>query len=373
MGGIVLKRKFICAGCGTTIQTEDKKKPGYTPPQALQREVVICQRCFRLKHYNELQDVPVEKTDFTNQLHEIGKKNALVVKIVDVFDFEGSWIPGFQRFIGKNDVLILANKIDLLPKSTKQHKIKLWIKKQAVEHGIAVKDVLLMSAEKNIGIKDAAKAIDMYRAGQDVYITGCTNVGKSTFINQLILNFGGDENQLLTTSHFPGTTLDLVDLPLDDGRHMYDTPGIYNEKQVAHFLHPTELKEITPTKEIKPRVYQLNERQTIFIGGIVRVDFVKGSPHSFVFYVDNDLRLHRTKLEKADQLYEKHKGELLSPPSKKTLAQIPPFVKHSFTIKKGKTDVVIHGLGWMAVTEPGVSVVIHAPRGVGVSIREAII
>lgn len=373
MGGIVLNRKLICAGCGTTIQTEDKKKPGYTPKEALKRDVVICRRCFRLKHYNELEEVKLDKTDFTDQLHEIGQKSALVVKIIDIFDFEGSWIPGFQRFIGKNNVLILANKLDLLPKSTKKNKIKLWIKRQAIEHGIAVKDVLLMSAQKNIGIKEAAKAIDMYREGQDVYITGCTNVGKSTFINQVILNFGGDEKQLLTTSYYPGTTLDLVDLPLDDGRHLYDTPGIYNEKQVAHLLNAKELKKITPTKEIKPRVFQLNERQTLFIGGIARIDFVRGTPHSFVFYVANDLRIHRTKLENADKLYEKHKGMMLSPPSKESLKQFPPFIKHSFTLKEEKTDIVIHGLGWVSVVNPGVQLEVHAPRGVGVSMREAII
>ena len=44
---------------------------------------------------------------------------------------------------------------------------------------------------------------------------------KSTFINQLIRGFDGDEDQLITTSHFPGTTLDLIDIPLDDGKTLY--------------------------------------------------------------------------------------------------------------------------------------------------------
>ena len=34
-------------------------------------------------------------------------------------------------------------------------------------------------------------------------------------------------------------------------------------------------------------------------------------------YVSNDLQIHRTKLENADALYEKHIGAMLSPPSEK--------------------------------------------------------
>ena len=31
---------------------------------------------------------------------------------------------------------------------------------------------------------------------------------------------------MITTSHFPGTTLDMIDIPLDDDSYMFDTPGI---------------------------------------------------------------------------------------------------------------------------------------------------
>ena len=46
-------------------------------------------------------------------------------------------------------------------------------------------DVLLVSAEKGNYITEAAEAIEQYRQGKDVYVVGCTNVGKSTFINRI--------------------------------------------------------------------------------------------------------------------------------------------------------------------------------------------
>lgn len=57
-------------------------------------------------------------------LNGIGKSDALVVKIVDIFDFNGSWLPGLHRFVGNNKVLLVGNKADLIPKSVKHDKVK---------------------------------------------------------------------------------------------------------------------------------------------------------------------------------------------------------------------------------------------------------
>ena len=45
---------------------------------------------------------------------------------------------------------------------------------------------------------------------------------------------------------------------------------------MAHFVEKKDLKMITPKKEIKPKVFQLNEGQTLFFGGLARFDYVKG-------------------------------------------------------------------------------------------------
>lgn len=369
----MLNRDLICSGCGAKVQTLDRNAPGYVPESALERDVVICQRCFRLKHYNEVQDIPLTDDDYLKILHALGEKKALIVKIVDIFDFNGSWLPGLPRFVGGNDVFLLGNKADLLPKSVNKNKLISWMRKSAKELGLKPVDVMLVSAEKGDGIIKAANRIDELRNGHDVYIVGCTNVGKSTFINQLIKKFGGDEEQLITTSYFPGTTLDIIDIPLDDGKTLYDTPGIINHHQIAHHIDKKELKIITPKKEIKPVVYQLNAKQTLFFGGLARLDFVKGERTSFVCYFSNELRIHRTKLEKADELYEKHLGDLLSPPSKKTKERVPPFVRHEFHIKKAKTDIVFSGLGWVTINGENVTVCAHAPKGVAVTVRDSLI
>lgn len=361
-----------CIGCGITIQTTDKTVEGYAPPASLEKEDVICQRCFKLRNYNELQPVSLSGDDFLAILNGIGEKQGLIVKVVDIFDFNGSWINGLHRFVGKKDILLIGNKSDILPHALNPQRVTNWMKAEAAKLGLKPIDVLLVSAVKGDGMSEALAAIEKYRKGKDVYVVGCTNVGKSTFINRIIKDATGMED-VITTSYFPGTTLDVVEIPLDDGKMLMDTPGIINDHQMAHHLDAHDLKLITPKKELKPKVYQLNAEQTIFIGGLARFDFIQGDRSSFNFYTSNGIELHRTKLENADQLYAKHLGDMLSPPGPGSLETLPPLVRHEFSIKQAKTDIVISGLGWISIQHADVMIAVHAPKGVNVVLRPSLI
>ncbi len=370
MGGRKLS-DIVCVGCGIAIQTESKEGLGYAPPSSLEKEEIVCQRCFRLKHYNEVQDVPLTDDDFLRILNELGKTDSLIVKIVDIFDFNGSWLPGLHRFVGNNPILLIGNKVDILPKSVKPSKLIHWMKYQASQLGLKPEDVLLVSASKGQGIQETIDAIERYRQGKDVYVVGCTNVGKSTFINRIIKEVSGEED-VITTSHFPGTTLDMIQIPIDEDASLIDTPGIINHHQMAHFVDKKDLNIITPKKEIKPKVFQLNSEQTLFFGGLARFDFIEGLRSSFTCYVSNLITIHRTKLENADELYEKHLGEMLQPPGT-DVENFPPLVRHEFKIKEEKTDVVFSGLGWVTINEPGIKIAAHVPKGVSVFLRKSLI
>jgi ribosome biogenesis GTPase YqeH len=368
----VSEQQHICMGCGVKVQTDNPGKLGYSPASALEKEIIICQRCFRLKHYNEVQDFNLTDDDFLKILNEMGKSDALIVMIVDIFDFNGSWLPGLHRFVGNNKVLLVGNKVDLLPKSVKQGKLINWMKYEAKQLGLKAAEVFLVSSEKGLYITETAAAIDRLRNGKDVYVVGCTNVGKSTFINRIIKEVTG-EADIITTSHFPGTTLDIIKIPLEDGKSLIDSPGIINHHQMAHFVDKRDLKMITPKKEIKPRVFQLNEGQTLFIGGLARFDYISGGKRSFVCYVSNDMNIHRTKTENATELYEKHVGEMLTPPRQEQLGTFPELVKQEFIVREAKMDIVFSGLGWITVNDPGAVVAAYVPKGVQALIRKSLI
>lgn len=363
-----------CVGCGAVIQSDDQDAPGFTPKSAIEKGLanneLYCQRCFRLRHYNEIAPVSLSDDDFLKLLGQIGKAKALIVYVVDIFDFNGSLIPGLHRFVGDNPVLLVGNKEDLLPRSLRRPKLRDWIRQQANIAGLRPIDTVLVSAKKNHQIDELLETIEKYRQGRDVYVVGVTNVGKSTLINQIIKQRTGVKD-LITTSRFPGTTLDEIEIPLDDGHKLVDTPGIIHPHQMAHVLSPKALKLVAPQKEIKPRTYQLNPEQTIFLGGIARFDYLKGDRVGVAAYFDNNLTLHRTKLANADQFYQKHVGELLTPPSKDELDSFPELTREEFRLHQ-KSDVVFEGLGWITVPA-NTTVAAWVPKGVAALVRRAMI
>ena len=362
---------IYCQGCGAPLQTIDERKIGYIP-KITDRDDLMCRRCFKLRHYNVVESVPIHSDDYKNMVAEIRKTNSLIIHLIDVFDVDSTLIESLPRFVGKNPIILVANKIDLLPKSTNLNRLKNWLRSVSKKAGLNVKEVYLTSAKKGHSLDELAKDMEQMRKEKDIYVTGVTNVGKSTFLNAFIQRSTGIK-EAITTSYFPGTTLGFITIPLDDNSALIDTPGIMNEHQLAHYVSNQDLKKVIPNKEIKPRNYQLNENQSLFVGGLARLDFIKGNRQTFVCYYANDIPLHRTKVDQADALYDRQLGELLSPPTAETIKELPKLVEHSFRIKEPYTDIVISGLGWFTIINGDVTVKIHSPKGIHVTLRKSIL
>lgn len=359
-----------CYGCGAIIQSDDEKKVGYVPKNALSRNEVLCKRCFKLKNYHQLQETNLTDDDFLEILNKIGERDCLVVYMLDLFDYNGSLIQGLARHINYNDLLVIGNKRDILPKSIKDTKIIHWLRRQLKLEGIKPVDVLLTSGKKNYHLDELMAMINQYRKGRDVYVVGATNVGKSSLINALLKAYSNENENLITTSEFPGTTLDLIEIPLDEHSSIYDSPGIVNRHQIAHIVDKKELQNILPQSELRPVNYQLNSQQTLYFGGLARLDFITGERTSLVCYFHRRLQIHRTKLEKADELYNRH---MTLKPEPKEKRDIQSFKTYQFKLPKGKVDIVISGLGFVTMNCPDAIIEVKAPENVGVFIREALI
>jgi hypothetical protein len=99
-------------------------------------------------------------------------------------------------------------------------------------------------------------------------------------------------------------------------------------------------------------------------------------------YLDNDtagkkytqqaLEWSKKFVDQSD-LYKEHKGELLAPPTAEHIDKLPELVRHEFSIKEAKTDVVFSGLGWITVQHANVVIAAYAPRGVEVFVRQSLI
>lgn len=361
---------YLCGGCGINLQSIDKDKLGYVPASSIANEDTLCQRCFKLKHYNQHVPVSLTDDDFLTMVSSIRESKGLIVHLIDLFDVNGTLISSLPRIIGDNPIILIGNKVDLLPKSTSERKVIQWLRGLAKEANLNVVDVFLISSQTGLGMEEVARQMNYYRKGDNIYVVGITNVGKSTFINRYIDEATGIKNAI-TTSYFPGTTLGFIEIPLDDDTALIDTPGIVNPYQMAHYVSNADLKLITPRKEVKARGYQLNSGQTLFIGGLARFDFIKGDKQSFVCYFANEIPIHRTKLENADQLQDNQTGILLTPPNEDTLKIMPELTGNVFKVSEGQYDIVFPGLGWITTKLGEVTIEAHSPKGTAPSIRKS--
>lgn len=366
--------QIICIGCGAVLQANNPKEAGYLPASALEKaksgekEDVYCQRCFRLRHYNEIMPVALDNDDFLALLNSLAEKKALVVNVVDLFDFSNSLLSSLKRFVGNNDFILVGNKFDLFPLNTRKSSIKDWMRQEANRMGLHPKEIFLISAKRQKHLDDLISYLDKASQTKDIYFVGMTNVGKSTLINAIINKMGQIED-LITTSRFPGTTLDRIEIPLDNGHYLVDTPGILTKNQLSSLLSPKDLEMVSPKKPLKPATFQLLPGNTIFLGGLGRIDYLKGPSTSFTVYASREVKLHRTKTEKADEFLQKHKGTLLVPPVDSE--NLPKLAGLEYRTNY-KSDLLFGGIGFITVPE-GCLVKTYTPGKIGLGIRRALI
>lgn len=339
---------------------DDKESKRHARP-----ERVLCERCWNLRNKSKAVSVSMPAEYFKEVVAPIKqlKTRPLIIKMVDLFDFHGSFIPSFRKYIGNNRVLIVASKYDLLPKGVHPERIRSWVSTECRKFGIDPVGVALIS-HNGFGVRELADQLEYHRQGSDVYVMGSANVGKSTFINLLIDIFKGPKDKKVTVSPVPGTTLNFLSLPIGSSAFLYDTPGIITSKQIYNYLSGEELKKVMPKKQVHPSVYRLTPGSTIFIGGLARFDYLEGPPLVyFTLFASHEIYIHKTSVERADEIYASKVGTLLTPPfSPETVASWPGLdtegTVHNIENDDGNwqkacTDIVFSGLGWISVTMKG--------------------
>jgi ribosome biogenesis GTPase YqeH len=366
-------RVQTCFGCGVPLQNENPGATGYVPKMLGEngQEHYLCQRCYRLQHYGETREEEVALPDYKEIFSNAIKKKCLIIYVVDLFAFECSIIKDLSPFIKDNPILVVANKRDIMPKSIDDDKLRQFVYARFKLEGIDIEDVIVSSAYKNYNIEEIIEAMKALKNGKDIYIVGASSVGKSSLINVLLKNIKNETRDLITTSPYPGTTVATITIPLDNKSKIYDTPGMVSRDSVFAAFDKSVLKYTIPRTEIKPITFQLNDKQSIFIGGVSRFDFVEGKKTGFTFYASSNVELHRTKLEKADAIFEKLISTGKIKPVSAALKGPQDFVRHEMNLPNDKkVDIVISGLAWISVKGTGQKVSVLAPAGVSVTIRD---
>ncbi|HHX16547.1 MAG TPA: ribosome biogenesis GTPase YqeH [Mollicutes bacterium] len=332
-----------CSGCGVVLQIDKPEAIGYVEPNMYEKSRV-CRRCFRLKFYGDYIFVDKSNGEYEEVLKEINNTGDLVIYMVDLFNISEELI--YVDKLLNNQIILVLTKRDIIPKSVKDKKII----KKLEEYNLDVIDIISISSEKNYNLDKLYKLILKHKKSNNVYVVGNTNAGKSSFINKMMVNYSSNKSYI-TTSMLPSTTLDIMEIKLNDKLTLVDTPGLVEEGNVVDCYDYMTLKRIVPKKEIKPRTYQLDPKRCLLVENFAQIEYVEGGRNSFTLYLSNELNV---------------KNEAIG-----LVLNVPKAKKETFIVEPGE-DIVISGLGWIKIVDKAI-VDIYVNEKIKVFKRKSII
>jgi 30S ribosome assembly GTPase len=319
-----------CIGCGVLLDSNDNNQ--------------YCTRCFRIKHYNDYQKVVKSNDEFIGILKEINKTKDLVLYVVDIFNLSNN-IDYINDYLN-NDIILVINKRDILPLSLIDDRLINNLNININNY----KDIIMISANKNYQIDILYQMIYEYKKSNNIYIVGNTNAGKSTLVNKMIKNYSDNESSI-TVSPLSSTTLDKLEVKLNDEITLIDTPGLLDENNIIDYVDGNLLKKINPKKEIRTKTYQLYNGQSIIINDLIRIDYINGDKNSFTTFVSNELEVDKFNSIKKDDLLDDN--------------------KKTFIIDYNE-DLVIKGLGFIKIMGKA-NINVYCQYNVDMYIRKSII
>lgn len=293
-------------------QGETESGASVSTGEGLEEKICICQRCFRLQQYGKVESALrpgwsendlLTPERFEALLGSIKNMKTVVLSVVDIFDLEGSVLSNLKTIAGDNPVIIAANKADLLPGDVSESRIinaiydevkercRFWspsdyevrhpyAKIQEGKGVLSRSNIVLISCQGGYGL-DKLMTLLMKTArgnGNTIHVLGAANAGKSSFINRLLEPPKGSKkstNPLVTVSNLPGTTLDFLKIKLPNGVTVVDTPGLISRGHLTSKLTTEELKQVIPSKSVKPVTLRLEENKCILLGGLARIELLE--------------------------------------------------------------------------------------------------
>ena len=333
-----------CVGCGATLQNTDKNNPGYV--EDLNNK--YCMECFKLKNYGVSNN-----NMYKLQLMNI-EENSVCLLISSIMHLDMLFNYPVHRFQPFAKYVYIINQIDLLPRSTNLDMLMENVIEKAKREKIPYFDIIFMSALNNTDIENLANYILGFKE-KKIYLLGVQNSGKTSIFKGLT------KNQEALSLAKAGLTIEALEGNLED-KKITDMPGLFQEGYLHTILPYDIYKNIIPSKRIKPKIYQVSVNDAFIINGMIGIKYLKGPSQTLVFYINNNLDVHKTNVKKQDDLMKSDKLSTLD---------IKSFEKKSFKLSDQRMQITFADLGFcQTITEGLIEVTI--PKGLNITLTEAL-
>lgn len=200
-----------CSGCGAEMQCGDSGAPGFVPADKYRSLLsagpaglrgAVCQRCWALAHHGSALRLRLPPAEHRRVLSAALRRpprhgrGPLLLYVLDLTELPDPVLPQLPALLGPgvpaSGVLVVGNKVDLLPADCRGHLGRLRQRVAAAcalagLRGDALVDIRLVSAKTGYGIEGLISRLQRsWKCAGDVYLLGATNSGKSTLFNTLL-------------------------------------------------------------------------------------------------------------------------------------------------------------------------------------------
>ena len=364
------RRVLRCYHCGAILQCEKPEEKGYIVPESLNRatpiQIIYCDKCFEtMKAFNnsELnQDVDQGVLKILNDAYAT---DAYIVWVVDLFSFNGTLNSEIADKVKKLNLTVIGTKRDLFPSSVKDESLVAYINERFGEYGIKPKTVRLIGGNK-FDPKELINAMNTARKGHDVYMIGNITSGKTSIINKALKGYENKTSRQIKTIKYPGTHLDVLEIPLTRSSFFYELPGISQNTSAAGKLEKDVVKQIVPKKALKVTQKLMGPGDALMVGSLAAFEMLKGKPTNFKFYAAEAVETRKVSLKKLDDEINENNVRRSIRPVSERLVSFLDYDMFEYAMENDKKwhDIAIEGLGWISFVAQGQIIRVRFPKGV---------
>lgn len=362
----LLKKVKRCSHCGAILQDNDKNVAGYIDTAILKKYpdgVLLCNNCFEQEKSNISNQVDVD-SQYEIMLNNLRKQGGLAVYLVDLFSFEGGFPSRITELLEGLDVLVIGNKIDLLPKNTNEEALVEYIKHRLRLAKLNVLDVMITSSSFEYNTKQTFERIIEAAKGRNVYFMGSSTCGKSTLINSYLKSMTNKTNKMIVLHTFKGTDLRGYKIPIDNNSSIYEIPSFPINNSMLGLIEMPVAGLIVPQRTVKVVKKTLTADSALIILGLAMIKLTSKEKTEISCYFSENVDL-KVKKGNCDKYFEQfiEKGNQKNTSFKyKNLSNFDVF-DIDITEKDGR-DIGILGLGWISFNGNKQKFRVYVPKGV---------
>ena len=372
------RRVLRCYHCGAILQCEKPEEKGYIVPESLNRatpiQIIYCDKCFEtMKAFNNSElDQQVDQ-EVLKILDDAVATDAYIVWVVDLFSFNGTLNKEIANKVKKLKVTIVGTKRDLFPQNVKDESLVAYLTERFQEYGIKPASVRLIGNSNKLDAKEYIDAINQARKGHDVYMIGNNTSGKTSIINKVLKGFENKTTRQIKTVKYPGTHLDVLEIPFTRSSFFYELPGISQTTSAVGKLEKDVVKQIVPKKAVKVVQRSMAPGEALMIGSIASFEVIKGKTTNYRFYSAEGIETKKVSTKKLDETINENNVRRFLRPVSERLVSFLDYDLFEYGMENDKKwhDIAIEGLGWLSFVAQGQIIRVRLPKGVAVKESQA--